>query len=301
MGDERATDLLLIDGNNLAHRVFWTHRQLSYNGKSVSLLYGFFRSLVYLKKEFPERFVVIAWDSKSERRMRESAEGVAKGIIPSEYKANRKKEPDEEDIFKEMREQIPMLREGLNLVKVLQVKVDGYEADDVLYTYALQNNEVGGDTVIITSDRDYYQLLSPKIRIFDAMSQEMWTAERFIAEWGYEPVKWVELGAIIGDKSDNIHGVTGWGQITANKYLIQHGNISNIRNFLLSQEKKSKKEVDFLNSQDKIALALSLKQMDKVPFVPRLRTKGPFEKSRVEKFFLTYGFASLLKDIGRLI
>jgi 5'-3' exonuclease len=696
MGDERATDLLLIDGNNLAHRVFWTHRQLSYNNKSVSLLYGFFRSLIYLQKEFPQRFVVIAWDNKSERRMRESAEGVAKGIIPSEYKANRKREPDEEDVFKDMREQIPILREGLNLTKVLQVKVDGYEADDVLYTYALQNNEAGGDTIIVTSDRDYYQLLSPKIRVFDAMNQEMWTAERFTAEWGYEPAKWVELGAICGDKcfvgstrvkllngkiktmkelaeeykdksfdvyscnkngeivvgkahspkitgtnsdvyevhldngeiekctpdhlwmlsdgtykkaseltvgeslmpfyyqedkygyeevyvpkygnwkrthkivgykkilekkecrlraradnsypvlhhkdfnkknntpenlqwmtslehfcyhsslnkerwkskeyrekmkavcskggkiggkitamlhpdkwkkmfneekiiksrenmtaynksdkhrevarkiltayhyddryaerrraheikrveavkkfmnseqgkrmvselgsstckiinkdpivklkqlfgrvkniaknafkkygainqesynkcivsgspkwqraiqlfgeqevvkvnhkvikvvklsekedvydfkvlrwhnfalasgvfvhnSDNIHGVSGWGQITANKYLIQHGNISNIRNFLLSQEKKSKKEVDFLGSQDRIALALSLKQMDKVPFVPRLRTKGPFEKSKVEKFFLTYGFASLIKDIGRLI
>jgi len=301
MSNERAENLLLIDGNNMAHRVFWTCKNLSYNGKSVSLLYGFFRSLIGLKKDFPEHFTVIAWDSKSERRMRESKEGVEKGIIPSEYKANRIKSPEEEDVFKEMHEQMGLLRDGLNLAKVLQVRVDGYEADDVLYTYALQNDEAGGETVIVTSDKDYYQLLRPRIKIFDAMNQEMWTEERFIAESGYEPSKWVEAGAICGDKSDNIFGVSGWGQITANKYLIKYGSLAGIKTALQSQEKKSKKEIDFLASADRLQLALSLKQMDRVPCVPRLRTRGPYDRKKIEEFFIGFGFASLIKDTGRLV
>lgn len=287
--------LLLIDGNNMCYRVFWTHKNLSHNGTPTGLIYGFLRSLVALKNTYPDRLFVIAWDSKSERRVNESKIAVEQGIVPSAYKANREENRNED--FDVMFEQMDMLKEALNMTKVIQVSKRGYEADDILYTYAIGND----DTVIVTSDHDYYQILRKDIVLYDAMKRETITEESFTNTYGIKPEQWVEVCAISGDKSDNIFGVSGWGEKTALKYYLEYGSLDGIKAGLSSKTELKKKEQDFLQSYDRIRVALSLKQMDKVDGLPELVISKEYNKEELKSYFIKMGFASLMLDSSKLV
>jgi len=292
--------LLLIDANNLCHRVHWTHKDLTYKGTPVSVLYGFFRSLISFKKRFPDCFTVVVWDGGSKRRKEESKKAVEQKIIPSHYKANRKKEEISEElqcIF----DQVDILKKVLLKVRVFQVSIEGYEADDIIHTYARQNSKAGGESVIITSDHDFYQLLDENTCIYDAMKQETWTQELFESIYGFAPALWVDVGAIAGDNSDNIHGVEGWGEKTASKYVKEFGEAEAVIEGIRSKKKRGKKEEKLLASIDRIKLAKSLKKMDMVPDVPRLRFKCKFEVGEIKQWFVQNRFASLLKDAWRLV
>ena len=292
--------LLLIDANNLCYRVFWTHRKLSYNGESIALLYGFFRSLISLKKRYSDHFFIVAWDGGSRRRKEESQRAVEEGLIPSAYKANRKKDEIPEDL-EAMFEQMDQLKEDLDMLRLLQVWIKGYEADDVIYSYVQKHKELCDEIVVVTSDKDFYQLLDDNVKIFDAMKDEVWSRERFVCEFDYEPTLWVDAGALSGDSSDNIFGVEGWGPVTTNKYVREFGGVDNILTAVALKDKKSKKEQKLLSSVDRIRVAKSLKQMDEIEFIPKIRVTHKCEKSLVEKYFLNYRFVTLVKDIWRLI
>lgn len=292
--------LLLIDGNNLSHRVYWTHKDLSYEGTPVSVLYGFFRSLISFKKQFPDYFTVVVWDGGSKRRKEESEKAVEQGLIASSYKANRKREEIPEDL-QSIFDQVDVLRKILLKVKVFQVSMKGYEADDIIHTYAKQNSGVGGKSVIVTSDHDFYQVLDANTIIYDAMKQETWTMELFESIYGFDPPLWVDVGAISGDISDNIHGVEGWGEKTAVKYVKEFGCVESVIEAIRGKKKRGKKEEKLLASIDIIQLAKSLKKMDIVPYVPRLRFTRKFDVEEIKKWFIATRFSSLLKDAWRLV
>ena len=317
--------LLLIDGSNLCHRVFWANRELSFEGSPVGAIYGFFKSLISLRKKYPEHFMIIAWDSRSKRRMEESTKAVENGLIPFAYKENRKDRNEEiSEELESLFAQMDTIREGLKLVKILQVRMSGYEADDVIYTYVNQNK--GNENVVITSDKDYYQMLYANVKVIDAMKQETWTEERFEMEYGFSPDKWVEVGSLCGDTSDGIHGIAGWGEKTAIKYIIKHGNRDNVIQAIKEESERldseyatkvakaeekgkkppkkkelKKKEQCLLDSLEIIELANSLKQMDIVPFVPRIRLVDSYDHKNLEEYFLKYNFGSLLKDVRFLV
>jgi len=288
--------VLLIDGNNLAHRVHWTHKHLTCDDMPVSLLYGFFRSLVSFKKKFPAHLCVVVWDGGYKRREAESKKAVNEGIIPSGYKENREEEPppEVEDLFKQM----PLLKEALKLVRVLQVRVDGVEADDIINTYAQQNN--GGETVIVTSDQDFYQLLSDSVIIFDAMKNNYWTKESFVDTYGFDPKLWVDCGALMGDSSDNIHGVPGIGEKWATKFVKQFGDIDGVLKGLAEKKKRGKKEQAVLDNEPRLRLAKSLKKMDEIDNLPAFRCR-PREKGPLLEWFSRLRFESLKMDAWRLV
>lgn len=278
-------NLLLIDGNNLAHRVHWTHKNLSYDGMPVSLLYGFFSSLKSLKKKFPGYLPVIAWDRGYARRKRESEDGVRKGIIPEAYKENRHKldeeiPPDVEIVY----EQMEPLKEALKLARVVQVEKDGYEGDDIICTYVKRNSEKGGKNVIVTSDKDFLQLLDENTEIYDSMKSVHWTRDLFVEQYGFEPYLWVDVGALAGDSSDNIFGVNGVGEKYASKYVKEYGEISSIIDGLEKKEKKGKRDKAVIGSENKVRLAYSLKHMDIVPDLPSIRCGHRNPKSLLEWF-----------------
>jgi len=293
--------LLLIDGNNLAFRVHWTHRTLTLDDMPVSLLYGFFRSLIGLRKKFQDHFIIVAWDSRSARREAESQKGVEDGLIPSGYKARR--HDPEADINPDvecMLEQMDALREALNLARVLQVRVEGYEADDVIYSYVKQNEEQGGESIVITSDQDYYQLLSPSSHIFDAMKTNYWTEKVFVDSYGFAPPLWVDCGALMGDKSDEIHGVPGVGEKYATKFIKEYGDIDGVLKGLAEKKKRGKKEQAVLDHEKRLRLAKSLKQMDMVPGLPKLRCAKRASEPLME-WFSQFQFESLKADAWRLV
>ena len=101
--------------------------------------------------------------------------------------------------------------------------------------------------------------------------------------------------------SDNIFGVPGVGQVSACKLIREYGSYEEVLVGVEKKTKRGKREEDILNYKERIKLAYSLKKMDIVPYVPRLRYHNTYEERKVEEFFLSLGFASLLKDIKYLI
>lgn len=292
--------LLLIDGNHLCHRVYWTHKTLSHKGKSVAVLYGFLRSLISLRKKYEDYLTVIAWDGGYERRKIESSKAVEDGLIPAGYKQNRDDIRMSDD-FENISSQMSELVQVLTYTKVLQAFREGVEADDIIHSYAVQNSEAGGDTVIITGDKDYYQILKDGVTLYDPLKKKTWTRDVFIEEYGFVPELWVDVGALAGDKSDNIYGIPGWGEKTAIKYVIEYGDVESVFKAISAKNKKSKKEEALMANGERLAVAKSLKKMDMVPYLPKLRFTKEYKKTELEKFLIEYKFITLMKDVWRLV
>lgn len=290
---------ILIDGNNLCHRVYWANMNLTYNDKPIGCVYGFFKSLVFLKQKYPSGNFIIAWDRKSQRRKMIAAEAIEKGLITKDYKENRKERQDEKkDDFKSIYEQMDIIREGLNYVNCFQIHMDNEEADDIIYSYV---KTLEGDKVIVSSDNDFLQCLEyDDVVIFDAMKKMSWNKEVFEEEFGFSPALWVDAGAIIGDKSDEIQGVEGWGPKTTYKYIIEHGNINDVLNALKNKDKLSKKEQMLLDSEELLSYARKLKQMYVLDNLP-VATFDKREEKDLYAFFGTWGFNSLTKDVFYLV
>ena len=295
---------LLIDGQNLCFREFYAKKNLSCKGRSVDVIFGVFRSLVSYHKKWPDYFRIFAWDGGYQRRLIESEAGVAAGIVPESYKQARRDKakaepnPDIESLF----EQIDELKVSLDLTKTLQVRVDGFEADDVINTYSKMAVESGGSAVIVSSDQDFFQCLRPGVTVFDARAQETWTDERMRLEFGFSSELWVDKGAIegeVGSSKDNIFGCEGWGPVTACKYIREFGDVDAILKALRGKQKLGKKEQKFIESEARLVLAKSLKRMDVIPNLPRPRITRPVTEDAVKAYFLEWGFASLLKDAWR--
>jgi len=293
-------DYVFIDGNNLAYRVAYTHRPLMYNDKPVSLLYGFYRNLISLRKQYPDSFFCLVWDGGYDRRKSESEKGVEDGIIASGYKSNRRIASEVPIEVIHMKMQQPELEESLANVRLLQLRVTGCEADDVIYTYVKRNK--GKEITVITSDKDYYQMLWDRVIVRDAMRDTNTTRDSFTEEYGFSPDLWVDYGALVGDKSDNIIGVDGWGDKTAREYLSQYGCVENIKKAILAKDKISKREQKLLDSEDRFNLARSLKQMDDIEGLPELEySRSEYRVETIEDFFTDHGFTTLMKDAWRLV
>jgi DNA polymerase-1 len=295
--------LLLLDGNNTCHKIFWAMKRskqnLSYKGRAVEVVYGFFRHLISLHKEYPDYFRIVTWDGGYARRLEESTKAVEAGVIPSAYKATRHTDDNEED-RERVHEQMDELRNSLNLVRCLQVAVDGVEADDIINTYVQTYRKWGSKFVIVSSDKDFYQLLGKDV-VIRRSEDDIWTEERFRLETGISPEAWLEAGALMGEKCDNILGVEGWGPVTALKYAKEYGDIDSIIKAVEAKEKKSKKEQVLLESIPRLRLAKSLKAMDVIQGLPKPRVCRDVNAAALEKYFLEWGFASLLKEIWRLV
>jgi DNA polymerase-1 len=288
----------------MAHRVFWANKNLAHKGRATGLIFGFIKQLAALHKKWPDHFRVVAWDAKggSARRVAESKAGVERGIIAKYYKQERReqqKTPEKEAELESLFEQTDQVQDGLRLTRTLQVKIDGVEGDDILYSYAKWAERHGGEAVIVSTDQDFYQAMSDKVSIYDAMKKEMWTPERFELVFGFSHELWVDAGAIMGDKSDTIIGVDKWGPKTTYKYVQEYGGIQAIWDVLTEKDKPSKTEQRFLDSDVRLELARSLKQMDEVPGLPRTRVLHVPDPKAVEAFLLRFGIASMLKDVWR--
>jgi 5'-3' exonuclease len=214
---------LLIDGNNLAVRAAFANEGLkNVDGIPTGVHFGVFQSLINLKQKFPDHKILIAWDSKSKRRMEESTDAVKQGIIPDAYKENRKKDEIPQPL-QDFYKQSPFLQKGIGQVGLPQVRMIGFEADDVIASYVKALKASAEDVVVVTSDKDYYQILDSNVRLWDGMKMAEVTYDNWKLEWGIEPSQWVDVGALMGDNGDNIYGVPGWGEKTACKVIKKYG------------------------------------------------------------------------------
>lgn len=208
--------LLAIDGNSILNRAFYGIKLLS-NKKGVftNAIFGFMN--IYLKninEVFPDS-VAVAFDLKSPTFRHKAA---------SYYKANRKGMPPE------LAQQLPIIKELLTLMGVRVVECEGYEADDVLGTLSKLCTDSGNQCFVLTGDRDSLQLADDNVTILLATNKETihYTPERFAEDYGFEPIRLIDLKALMGDSSDNIPGVAGIGEKTATTLIKEYGTIENL-------------------------------------------------------------------------
>jgi DNA polymerase-1 len=221
---------LMIDGNNLAIRAAFANENLrNSEGVPTGVHFGVFQSLINLKNMYSDYQFLICWDGKSERRMIESENAVKNGIIKSAYKENRKKKDQPQPLL-DFYQQAKYLQKGIAQTGIPQIRLENYETDDVIASYCkkLSPNEV----IVVTSDADYYQILSDNVSVFDGMKQKLHTRQSFMDKYKIEPYQHVDVGALMGDDGDNIFGITGWGDKTALEAIVEHGSYSKLYGYL---------------------------------------------------------------------
>jgi len=241
---------LLIDGNNLAVRCAFANDGLKNNeGVPTGVHYGIFQSLISLKKKFPSHQFLIVWDGKSARRVQEAGEGVKLGLVPSGYKENRAKGEELPLPLKEFYVQSPFLQRGVGQTGIPQIRLSQFEADDVIASYAkILKSDKDNIITVVTSDRDYWQMLDDNVIIWDGMKSQETTKTSWETEYGIKTQTAIDMGALVGDAGDNIFGIPGWGEKTALKALQQYGSWKNVMKAY--HEKYDKLRVQFPDIKD---------------------------------------------------
>ena len=241
--------LVIIDGKSVFYRGYYAMGNLSLeDGTPTGGVYGFVSLAFEVIRKLKPDYVVVAWDKKGTSTAKRSA------IYP-EYKAGRKKAPD--DFY----EQIPLLKDFLKTLGWPLFEIDGYEADDILGTLAVQANKLGIEANLITSDLDMLQLIDENTKVF-AMKRgfsdiEEFDLEYFENKYGLKQSQFLDLKALQGDSSDNIPGVPGIGPKTATQLLQEfftlEGIYENLENIKPAWRKKLEAGKDSAFMSKKIA------------------------------------------------
>lgn len=209
--------LIIVDGNSIFYRSFYALPLLKNpKGEPCNAIYGFFIELVKIIQNFKPTHIAIAFD-KTRSKMRTE--------LYSEYKANRKKAPEE------LLSQLVLIRDCLDVAGVKYFAIDGYEGDDVVGTLA-RRFEDKCETFIISSDRDLFQLINDKTKMLYVKKgmtdvREL-DPDALFELVGYKPCHVVDIKALAGDTSDNIPGVEGIGDKSAVDLVTKYGSIENI-------------------------------------------------------------------------
>ena len=215
--------LVLIDGNSILNRAFYgimgTKMLTTADGKYTNAVYGFLSILFKVMDDLNPEYMAVAFDLKAPTQRHK---------LYKDYKATRRAMPNE------LAEQMPMVKEILEIMNITIIEKEGYEADDVLGTLAREGEEAGLDVTILSGDRDTFQLATDKISIriphTKAGKTEVDTfgEAEIIEKYGIKPKALIEVKGLMGDNSDNIPGVPGVGEKTALELVKQYGSIDNI-------------------------------------------------------------------------
>ncbi|MFF3611139.1 DNA polymerase I [Streptomyces sp. NPDC002580] len=212
--------LMLMDGHSLAYRAFFALPAENFTtatGQPTNAIYGFASMLANtLRDEAPTHFAVAFDVSRKTWRSEEFPE----------YKANRSKTPDE------FKGQVELIGEVLDAMHAQRFAVDGFEADDIIATLATQAEAEGFDVLIVTGDRDSFQLVSEHTTVLyptkGVSELTRFTPEKVFEKYGLTPAQYPDFAALRGDPSDNLPGIPGVGEKTAAKWINQFGSFAEL-------------------------------------------------------------------------
>jgi DNA polymerase I len=211
-------ELFLIDGNSLAYRAFFALPEsiATADGRPTNAIYGLASMLVKIIDEHHPGGVIVAWDAGMSGRE----------VTYDLYKAQRSSRPDL------LREQWPHLMPLVDAFGYTNVKVEGYEADDVIATLARRARGAGIPVMVVTGDRDAYQMVGDGIRVMSTSrgitETKIYDSEAVLERYGVPPELVTDLMGLRGDTSDNIPGVPGIGEKTAAQLLQKFGSLEDV-------------------------------------------------------------------------
>jgi DNA polymerase-1 len=218
MAEANDGELFLIDGNSLAYRAFFALPESigTSDGRPTNAIYGLASMLVKIIDEHRPAGVVVAWDAGMSGRE----------VTYDLYKAQRKPRPDL------LREQWPHLMPLVEAFGYTNVKVEGYEADDVIASLTRQARDEGIPVMVVTGDRDAYQLVGPGVRVMSTSrgitETKVYDSDAVLERYGVPPELITDLMGLRGDTSDNIPGVPGIGEKTATQLLQRFGTLEGV-------------------------------------------------------------------------
>ncbi|MFE6842664.1 DNA polymerase I [Streptomyces sp. NPDC057686] len=266
--------LMLMDGHSLAYRAFFALPAENFTtatGQPTNAIYGFASMLANtLRDEAPTHFAVAFDVSRKTWRSTEFPE----------YKANRSKTPDE------FKGQVELIGELLDAMNVPRFAVDGFEADDVIATLATQAEALGFEVLIVTGDRDSFQLVSEHTTVLyptkGVSELTRFTPEKVEEKYGLTPQQYPDFAALRGDPSDNLPGIPGVGEKTAAKWITQFGSFAELVE--RAEEVKGKAGQNFRDHLEAVKLNRVLTEMVKDVELPKAAgdlARLPYDRSAV--------------------
>jgi DNA polymerase I len=217
-GPARDAELFLVDGNNLAYRAFFAlpEELATTEGFPTNALLGFTNMLFKLLSDYRPKGVAVAWDTRAVHRHE----------LSEDYKSDRRPMPDL------LGEQFPYFRPIVEAFGYRNLEFEGWEADDVIATLATRADEQGIRTVVVSTDRDAFQLVTDNVVLMmtprGVADVNVYTPDRVEARYGIRPDQIPDFIGLKGDTSDNIPGVPGIGDKTAGQLIAQYGSLEEV-------------------------------------------------------------------------
>lgn len=282
--------LVLIDGNSIMNRAFYgimgSKALTTKDGKYTNAIYGFLAILFKLLEEEKPDYIGVTFDLKAPTARHKMYEG---------YKANRKGMPTE------LAEQMPIIKDVLRAMNIDIIEKEGYEGDDVIGTLSRYGEQKGLEVVILSGDRDTFQLATDNVRINIPRTKggktetEIFNREKVKEVYGIEPKQLIEVKGLQGDTSDNIPGVPGIGEKTALSLIQKYETIDNLYKKLESGEAdvKGKQKEKLEQNKDLAYLSRTLGEINtKVPIEDTLEELKleEWDKPKVLELFKELNF-----------
>jgi DNA polymerase-1 len=280
------TTLMLIDGNSLTYRAFFAlpTDMATASGQVTNAVFGFTSMLVNLVRDHRPDHLAVVFD-RPEPTFRHEAVDT--------YKANRSEAPDI------LRQQMGLVRQVVEVLHVPVLELAGYEADDIIATLATEAQARGDDVLIVTGDRDSYQLVAdPHVKVLynkrGVSDYALYDEAGILERTGVTPAQYVEYAALRGDPSDNLPGVPGVGEKTAAKLITTYGGIDGIYENLDAQTPKLRQNLGEHEAQVRSNTEIMLLRRDApVTVDPDALVIGDYDLEEVRQLFDFLEFRTL--------
>src|SRR5919199_487555 len=286
--------LMLLDGNSLTYRAFFAlpTDMATASGQVTNAVFGFTSMLINLLRDHQPTAIAVAWDRPEPTFRHEE--------IPT-YKAQREEAPDI------LRQQLGLVRQVCEALGITMLESPGDEADDVIATLATRARDNGDEVIIVTGDRDTYQLVEdPLVKVLynrRGVSDYVLYDEAGIKErTGVTPAQYPEYAAMRGDPSDNLPGVPGVGEKTAAKLINDYGGPGGVFEHL--QEQSPKPRQSLKDHEDTVRLNAEVMLLERdVPIecTPDDMARRPFDAERVRTLFNFLEFRTLYDRLAEAV